>query len=350
MVRTTVIKIRKSIILFFVILFIFSSTFISSVNCLVIDSVEFNFSISNDCECSFDIFEMLESNIKPTKQNENFRDININYWDWRDAEINTDNGPIRGNFLSSIKDQGSCGGCWAFSAVDALEARIRITKQNPEYEIDLSEQYLISCCPEPFCESCIRGASFFAYMYMHNNGGAIPENCFFFSCHDYRENLFVPPCTGKCPHWESLLIPVKIPKYIINADNDFIKHVLIDYGPVVTGLTVYDDFVNYTGGVYDHPDDNPSDPICHEVVLIGFRETPDNPDYNGYWICKNSFGESWGEDGYFKIAYGDSRICNYISYTSCKIKNVVRDFKRDIILFNILSNTSILKIIKTKIF
>ena len=100
---------------------------------------------------------------------------------------------------------------------------------------------------------------------------------------------------------------------------------IYDHGPVCLAFAVYDDF--YTGspsfdenGVYTY--DGVSDYRGgHQIVAVGYVDTPGNPDYDGYWICKNSWGSTWGpwNDGCFGIAYGECDIeqelvwCDYYS-------------------------------------
>ena len=65
-------------------------------------------------------------------------------WDWRNAEHN---GKV-GDWCTPVRNQGSCGSCWAFSAIGALEAIINIREGSPYLDIDLSEQQLLSCPPD----------------------------------------------------------------------------------------------------------------------------------------------------------------------------------------------------------
>jgi hypothetical protein len=77
-------------------------------------------------------------------------------------------------------------------------------------------------------------------------------------------------------------------------------------------MVVYSDFFDYDGGIYEHPGPDP-DPTNHIVAIVGYN------DYQSYWICKNSWGTGWGEDGWFKIAYGDCKIEEetvYLEYTA----------------------------------
>jgi cathepsin B len=65
-----------------------------------------------------------------------------------------------------------------------------------------------------------------------------------------------------------------------------------------TGFTVYEDFMNYKNGVYSHTTGKQLG--GHAVKIVGWGEN--------YWICANSWGPSWGEEGFFKIKFGDCGI------------------------------------------
>lgn len=84
-------------------------------------------------------------------------------------------------------------------------------------------------------------------------------------------------------------------------------------GPIAVSFEVYSDFEGYSGGVYSHQfaksaglqDFNPFELTNHVVSIVGWGETQDNPAIP-YWIVKNSWGTSWGENGFFRILRGSS--------------------------------------------
>lgn len=79
---------------------------------------------------------------------------------------------------------------------------------------------------------------------------------------------------------------------------DAIKKDLIENGPVTAAFTVYEDFVNYKSGVYRHTTGSALG--GHAVKIIGYGED--------YWIVNNSWNETWGDNGTFKIAFGECGI------------------------------------------
>ena len=81
-------------------------------------------------------------------------------------------------------------------------------------------------------------------------------------------------------------------------------------------MFVFEDFLNYTGGVYELDRSKRYNLVgFHLVMIVGYQ---DDPSYNsgGYLICKNSWGTEWGENGYFKIKYEDFYNWMYDSITS----------------------------------
>ena len=213
-------------------------------------------------------------------------------WDWRNVGGQ--------DWTTPVKNQGRCGSCWDFAAMGALESVIKIEENNSIFNPDLSEQYLLSCPSDS--GGCSGWSAYYAYDYILKNGGALPEDCFPYKAND---NI---PCSDKCSDWQNKLVPITGYDIKCHPGRDYMKYALTEYGPMVVCMAVYDDFHSYKGGVYEHPGYEPTNDINHEVVLVGYNDNP------GYWICKNSWGTNWGENGFFRIAYGDCQIEYYIIY------------------------------------
>ena len=190
---------------------------------------------------------------------------------------------------TKVKDQGSCGSCWAFSTAGMFESillRHGITA-------DLSEQWLVSCNDDGW--GCNGG--WFANSY-YLNPGAVLESCFRYKAADL-------PCKDTCPY-------VYIAAGSHNASNvSAIKAAIKDFGAVSCAVTVTYYFQAYSGGVFNY---DSSSPTNHAVVLVGWD---DELGSNGAWRMKNSWGKGWGEGGMMWIEYGVSNIGsggNYLSY------------------------------------
>ena len=222
-------------------------------------------------------------------------------WDWRDVDGE--------DWTTSIKNQGNCGSCYAFGSLAGLEAVIKIKNEDPDLSIDLSEQFMVSCGQEWMsgmfgCDGAYHSPTFnFIETY-----GSIPEYCFPYVS---GASGYVPPCSDKCDEWQDLVIEID-DWHTVSSDIESIKNALIEHGPLPTTMIVYSDFYDYPGGVYEHPGPDP-DPTNHLVTIVGYN------DYQGCWICKNSWGTYWGENGWFRIAYGDCKIEQdtvYFEYTA----------------------------------
>jgi len=206
------------------------------------------------------------------------------HYDWRDI-----NGQ---NFMTSVKDQQECGSCATFSSVGAYEGQIKVTLNNPFIEPDMSEQEVFSCSG---C-SCYMGGTLFQPLGIITKQGAPDDPCMVYKSGTTGK---VVPCDNRCSDYAERSMHASQYKFMMMATVDQIKNALMN-GPVVVGMYVFADFKNYTGGVYHHVTGR----ILggHGVVIVGWD------DADECWIVKNSWSEDWGENGYFRIKWGDSFI------------------------------------------
>jgi len=198
--------------------------------------------------------------------------------------------------LPSVKSQGGCGSCWAFGTIASLECNIKI-KDNVEE--DLSEQWLVSCNQDGY--SCSGG--WWCHDYFMENGktdpcgdsGAVMEA-------DFPYVAYNAPCNCPYPHeyfiedWAYVGDPNGV------ATVEQIKQAIYDYGVVSVAVCVNNAFHDYTGGIFTGPS---CSNINHAVALVGWD---DNQGSNGVWFLRNSWGPSWGENGYMRIGYGVSNV------------------------------------------
>lgn len=215
-------------------------------------------------------------------------------FDWRDHGI-----------LTPVKHQLDCGSCGEFAAVAVLEALI---KKESGVEVDLSEQQIVSCVDGCGCGSGC--SSLQALKYIKENGVALESDFPYLNkdtccISDLEASYFVTEVHS-----------TTIARLPLEERIRTIKKTVQEYGPVATNMSLYDDLGRYQQGVYTY--DLKSEAMGgHWVVIVGWQDDSDLAS-GGYWICRNSWGEKWGEGGYFKSAYGDVTGIDdfYIIYAS----------------------------------
>jgi C1A family cysteine protease len=199
------------------------------------------------------------------------------------------------NFVSPIKNQGSCGSCVAFGAVAAVESKIKILR-GANYAVDLSEAHLFYCIARAQGRTC-GGSSGGWWPEPSEIGfrdiGVTDEACYPYSAGDQN-------CTGRCSDWQNRV--VKTTGYTKMGGVQAIRDWVSSNGPVQACFTVYSDFYYYySSGVY-RKTANATVIGGHCVCIVGYD------DNLQCWICKNSWGASWGESGFFRIGYGQCGI------------------------------------------
>lgn len=194
------------------------------------------------------------------------------------------------NCLHEIRNQGSCGSCWAFSVAGMVSDRCCLKKTDHGW---LSPQELVSCDKQN--SGCNGGIRDLAIDYVVKNG-LVPDACFPYIAKDSK-------CPSKCADgkdWKAAHT-CKCSKRI-NCQGKEPMIACLKTGPISTGFLVYSDFMTYKSGIY-HKTKGAVYRGGHAVKCIGYGTDPEP-----YYHCANSWGASWGDKGYFKIGVGECGI------------------------------------------
>jgi len=220
--------------------------------------------------------------------------------------------------ITTVRDQGNCGSCWAFGAVEAISDRICIASKG-ESQPSISAENLLSCCWT--CGmGCNGGYPSSAWSWWKRNGlvtgGAYGTNM---GCQPYEVkpcehhvNGTRQPCAGdehtpKCAKKCESSYTAKsytddkwygASSYSVRSEVNEIQKEIMTNGPVEGAFTVYADFPSYKSGVYQHT--SGGELGGHAIRILGWGTENGTP----YWLVANSWNSDWGDKGYFKILRG----------------------------------------------
>ena len=217
--------------------------------------------------------------------------------------------------LKEIRDQATCGSCWAFGAAEAMSDRICIASKG-KLQTRISTEHLLSCCSS--CGyGCEGGYPAAAWQFFEYNGlptgGLYQDNktCQPYSFHPCDHHVDGPngPCKGNGP--TPRCSKTCNSEYQTSFQDDLwygadsyslydsdIQSDIFNHGSVEAAFSVYEDFLTYKSGVYRHV----TGPMLggHAIKIIGWG-TENGDDY---WTVANSWNNGWGDNGTFKILRG----------------------------------------------
>jgi|GEM_PF-942558 len=215
------------------------------------------------------------------------------------------------SYIGAIRSQGDCGSCYSFGATAAAEATYNIASNLTDNNVaDFSEAFLAFCLDDYY--SGFGGCDGADYTYSELQAlvdyGVINESVYPYS--DYDQN-----CPGGM--MDNPRIQFSDWGRVGCNDIEAIKNAIMTYGVVDAAVLVEGDFDGYDGGIYSDGNTSCDASPCydattnHAIALVGWGHDAAQGDY---WILRNSWGESWGEDGYMRIAATSAKVACAVTY------------------------------------
>ncbi|KAL0236305.1 hypothetical protein GEMRC1_002887 [Eukaryota sp. GEM-RC1] len=205
--------------------------------------------------------------------------------------------------VPEVRNQASCGSCYSFGFTCAMMARIRI-KSRGKFTPNLSPQHIVSC--NPYTQGCHGGFGYTCGRFAFETG-LVEEEAFPYTAKD-------DACVdvSKYKHWKVRSYGI-VGNYYGNTTEEAVMRDLVENGPLGVsfdvprqGSVMHPSFRNYKSGVYMF-NESPTRrkgiafvETTHAVTLVGYGVE------NGlkYWLIQNSWGSTWGDEGYFKLVRG----------------------------------------------
>jgi len=223
--------------------------------------------------------------------------------------------------IKEVRDQSTCGSCWAFGAAEAMSDRICIAS-GQKLQTRISTEDILTCCALSCGNGCNGGYPSGAFNYWKSQGVVTGwlyntknwcQPYTFAPCDHHTEGGKYGPCgaskpTPKCDKNCVSGYPKAFAEDKIHASSVYsvpsqvskIQTEIMTNGPVEAAFTVYNDFLTYKSGVYHHTSGSALG--GHAIKIVGWGVESGTP----YWLVANSWNEGWGDNGFFKIRRGNN--------------------------------------------
>ena len=215
-------------------------------------------------------------------------------WDSREGDLPAKYDLRDEGLVTPVRNQASCGSCWAFAGVAAMESAM--LKVNPT-PLDLSEQEVVSCDNDS--NGCGGGWQPFDYMISHGVGS---EADFPYAAGDLRCKSITP--VAKALKWGNIGIAGR------RATVNEARKALVDFGALWITVGANSNWHN-AGGVISRCANTR---INHAVTLAGFETTGAGDQTKTHFLIKNSWGSNWADKGYVKTTLGCNNLGSHLSF------------------------------------